>query len=73
MRRRSRAGGKPAKTPGKAVTAKRRNAPKSARRRSSSAAGQETEVAWLTRERDEALQRQRATAIENTRLLNELR
>jgi len=62
MRRRSRAGGEPVKTPRKAVTAKRRNAPKSARRRSSSAAGQETEVARLTRELKESLERQAATA-----------
>ncbi len=62
MKRRSRAGGEPVKTPRKAVTAKRRNAPKSARRRSSSAAGQETEVARLARELNESLERQTATA-----------
>jgi two-component system, NtrC family, sensor kinase len=62
MRRRSRAGGEPVKTPRKAVTAKRRNAPKSARRRSSSVASHETKVARLTRELDEALERQKATA-----------
>src|SRR5271170_2183740 len=62
MKRRSRAGGEPVKTPRKAVTAKRRNAPKSARRRSSSAARQETEVARLTRELNEALEHQNATS-----------
>jgi len=44
------------------VTLKRRNAPKSARGRSSSVAGQETEVARLTRQRDEALQQLSATS-----------
>jgi two-component system, NtrC family, sensor kinase len=74
MRRRSGAGGEPIKTRRrKTATLKRRNAPKAVRRRSSSAGGQETKVARLTRERDEALQRQTATAIENARLLNELR
>ena len=46
----------------KAVAVKRGNAPKSARRSSSSAAGQETEVARLTRELNESLERQRATS-----------
>jgi two-component system, NtrC family, sensor kinase len=72
MRRRSGAGGEPIKTRRrKAMTLKRRNAPKAVR--SSSDATHETEVARLTRERDEALQRQTATADENARLLNELR
>jgi two-component system, NtrC family, sensor kinase len=63
MRSRSGAGGGPAKTRRrKAVTVKRRNAPKVARRRSSSAAGQETNIARLTRELNEALERQKATA-----------
>ena len=63
MRRRSRAGGEPVKARRRrAATLKRRNGPKTIRRRSSSAAGQETEVARLTRERDEALERQAATA-----------
>ena len=63
MRRRSRVGGEPVKTRRrKAVTAKRRNAPKSARRRSSSAAGLEPKVARLTRELNEAFERQAATA-----------
>jgi two-component system, NtrC family, sensor kinase len=63
MSRRSRAGSEPVKTRRrKAVTVKHRNAPKSARGRSSSAAGQETEVARLTRELNESLERQAATA-----------
>jgi two-component system, NtrC family, sensor kinase len=63
MRRRSSASGGPAKTRRrKAVTVKRRNAPKVARRRSSSAAGQETKIAQLTRELNEAVERQKATA-----------
>ena len=64
VKRRSRAGGQPAKTRRRDSAApKRRNAPKSARRRSSSAAaGQETEVARLTRELNELLERQAATA-----------
>ena len=62
MRRRFRAGGEPAKTRRrKTVTRKRGNAPEVARHRSPPA-GQETEVARLTRERDEALEQQRATA-----------
>jgi signal transduction histidine kinase len=40
----------------------RRHAPKAARRRSSSAAGKETNVARVTRERDEALEQQAATS-----------
>ena len=56
MRRRSRAGGEPVKTRRrKTVTLKRRSAPKAVRPHSSSATGQETEVARLTRERNEAL------------------
>ena len=47
--------------------------PKAGRARSSSAAREETKVARLTCERDEALQRQTAIANENTRLLAELR
>ena len=55
MRRRSRAGGKSAKSQRhKAATPKRRSAPESV--------GQETELARRTRERDEALEQQRATA-----------
>jgi GAF domain-containing protein len=62
MRRRSRAGGETVKARRhKAVTLKRGNAPK-ARPHSSSATGQETEVARLRRERDEAREQQKATA-----------
>src|SRR6516162_4965601 len=64
MRRRSIAGGgKAAKTRRrKTVTLKRRNAPKTPRQSGSSAASSETEVARLRRERDEALEQQRAAA-----------
>ena len=62
MRRRSRAGGEPVKTRRHKAALKRRNAPKAERGRGPSAASQETEVARLTRERDEALERQTATA-----------
>jgi GAF domain-containing protein len=63
MRRRSRAGGEPVKRRRRNTAApKRRNASKVARRRSSFAAGQETKVARLTRELNEALERQKATA-----------
>ena len=41
---------------------KRRHAPKAARRHGSAAAGQESEIARLTRERNEALEQQRATS-----------
>ena len=74
MRRRSRAGGEPTKAQRRKTAAqKSRIAPKAVRPRSSSAAREEAKVARLIRERDEALQRQTTTAIENTRLLNELR
>ena len=63
MRRRSKAGGKVVKTRRhKAVALKRRNAPKATPRSSPSAASQDTEVARLTRERDEALDQQTATS-----------
>jgi hypothetical protein len=62
MRRRSRAGGEPVKARRRrAATLKRRNGPKTVRR-NSSAASQETKVAPLTRERDEALEQQTATS-----------
>src|SRR6516165_5031108 len=62
MRRRSRAGGKSAKSQRhKAVTPKRRSAPESVGARGSSVTGQETEVARLTRELNEALEQQAAT------------
>jgi GAF domain-containing protein len=56
MRRRSKTGGEPVKT------RRRKTASKPARRRASSVAGRDTKVALLTRERDEALARQAATA-----------
>ena len=63
MRRRSKPGREPAKARRrKTVTPKRRNGPKAMRRRRSSAAGLDKKVALLTRERDEALARQIATA-----------
>ena len=46
----------------KAVTAKLRDAPKAVRRRRSSASGQETKVARLTRELHEAVEQQAATS-----------
>ena len=63
MRRRSRAGGKSAKSQRrKTAMLKHRNAPKARRRRGVSIAGQETVVARLTRERDEALLRETANS-----------
>ena len=64
MRRRSRAGGKtPNAQAPKAAARKSRIAPKAVRPRNSSAAtSKETEVARLTRQRDEALEREKATA-----------
>ena len=74
MRGRSRAGDEPAKAQRRKTGARKsRIAPKAVRPRSSSADREDTEVARLTRERDEALQRQAATADENARLVNELR
>jgi hypothetical protein len=62
MRRRSKAGGEPVKTRRrKAATVKRRTAPKAVRRSGPSNVGQQTEVARLTRERDDALEQQAAT------------
>ena len=63
MRRRSRAGGEPAKAQRrKTVARKSRVTSKAADPKSSSAAREETKVTRLTRERDEAFQQQRATA-----------
>ena len=63
MRRRSSTGGEPIKARRrKTVTLKRGIAPKALRRRSSSAGGQETKVARLTRELNEAVEQQTATA-----------
>ena len=61
MRRRDKTGGKVTKTQ-RPKTLKRRNAPKAAGSRSSLATGKETNVAQLTRERDEALEQQAATS-----------
>jgi two-component system, NtrC family, sensor kinase len=61
MKKSSRAGGKPAKVRRRSgLKPKARSAPKAMRRRGSAPAGQEPEVARLTRERDEALEQQRA-------------
>jgi hypothetical protein len=65
MRRRSRAGPERAKSRrGKTKTQKRRGGPKTTRLRNSSAADRKTQpdVRQLTRERDEALEREKATA-----------
>jgi transcriptional regulator with GAF, ATPase, and Fis domain len=63
MRRRSRAGGEPVKARRRKTAARKRgNAPKAGRNRSVSIAGQETVVARLTHERDEALLRETANA-----------
>jgi two-component system, NtrC family, sensor kinase len=63
MRRRSRAGGGSAKAQRRKTGARKsRIAPKAVRPRGSRAAGEETVVARLTRERDEAIEQQRATA-----------
>jgi class 3 adenylate cyclase len=61
VRRRDKTRGKAAKTQ-RPKTLKRRNASKTARRRTSLAAGKETNIARLTRERDEALEQQTATS-----------
>ena len=63
MRRRSKAGGGPAKAQRRKTGARKsRIAPKAVRSRGSSAADEDTKVARLTRERDEALARQNATS-----------
>ena len=63
MRRRSRAGGEPVKARRRKTPAvKRRNAPKVAHHRELSAAGLNKKVALFKRERDEALEQQKATA-----------
>ena len=63
MKRRSRGDGEPIKPQRRRAKAlKRRNRPKTVRRRSSFGVGRETEVARLTRERDEALEQQTATS-----------
>src|SRR6516164_10212679 len=61
MRRRSRAGGEPAKTQRRKTAARKGpSAPKTVRRRSSADAVQETEIARVIGERDEALEQQAA-------------
>jgi class 3 adenylate cyclase/putative methionine-R-sulfoxide reductase with GAF domain len=62
MSRRSRAGGKSPKQGRKRSAPKRRNAPNATRNRGASIAGQETVVARITQERDEALLRETANA-----------
>ena len=63
MKRRSKAGGKPAKVRRRsALKPKARSAPKAMPRRASVPAGQGTEVARLTRELNEALEQQTATS-----------
>ena len=62
MRRRSRAGGGPKARRRKTGARKTRVTSKTVRPRSSSAGREETKVARLTRERDEAFQQQTATA-----------
>ena len=59
MRRRSKTGGETVKATPKVT---RRIAPKAARRRGLPSAGQETEIARVTRERDEAQEQQTATS-----------
>jgi two-component system, NtrC family, sensor kinase len=62
MRRRSRVSGQPAKARRrKMVTPKRRKAPKTKQARSPLASSQETNIAQLTREHNEALEQQSAT------------
>src|SRR6266498_1673460 len=61
MRQRGKAGGRAAKAQ-RPKTLKRRNAPKTARHSGSLATGKETNVARLTRERDEALEQLTATS-----------
>jgi signal transduction histidine kinase len=63
MRRRSRSGGGPVKTQRRKTAApEHRNAPKVTRRRGSADAGLNKKLALVTRERDEALEQQRATS-----------
>ena len=62
MKRRSIAGGKPAKTPRRTIVSqKQRRLPKRLRGRNPSEAGQETELARLRRELNEAVEQQNAT------------
>jgi GAF domain-containing protein len=61
MRRRDKAGGKAVKAQ-RRKTLRRRNSPKTARRRSSLVAGKKTNIVQLARELEEALQQQTATS-----------
>ena len=61
MRRRSKTGGETVKTR-RRKTLTRRTTPKAVRRRGLPSAGQETEIARVTRERDEAQEQQTATS-----------
>jgi hypothetical protein len=63
MKRRSRTGSEPARAQRRKTAARKsRIAGKTVRRRGSSAAREETKIARLTRERDEALSQQAATS-----------
>ena len=62
MKRRSRAGGNPTKGRRRKVPGPKRRAPKAGARSNSSSGGEETEIARLTRELSEALERQAATS-----------
>ncbi len=62
MRRRSKAGDKPAKAQGRETAHKRGKAPRVASHRGSSTASLSKKVALLTRERNEAIEQQRATS-----------
>jgi transcriptional regulator with GAF, ATPase, and Fis domain len=73
MKRRSKAGRKSPNAQAPKTVARKSRIARKTRPRSPSIASLEANVARLTRERDEALQRQRATAGENARLLSELR
>ena len=71
MRRRSRAGGEPVKTRRlKTAARKRSNAAKSVRGRGTSAPDQDTEIARLTRERDEALEQLSGAASEVLKVIS---
>ena len=62
MERRSRASGKPIQRRRKAAALRRPSAPKAGGRRNPSSRSSNTKIALLERERDEALEQQKATA-----------
>ena len=62
MKRRSRAGGEPAKARRRKTATQRRTAPKVVRSRDFSTTSLKAKVARLARERDEALEQQAATS-----------